>query len=107
LLNCVLLSSQAARRVASPRGFGDWNDFRIRCVGHLPLVTVWINDLLVAEIDLGTLEAPNYAAGAVSELLGSRGHVALEVHDNDPMLGEGRWGHGARCRWRNIRIHQL
>jgi hypothetical protein len=87
--------------------FGDWNDFRIRCVGRLPLVTVWINDLLIAQIDLATLRAPDYAPGAVSELLGSRGHVALEVHDTDPMLGEGRWGHGARCRWRNIRVREL
>jgi hypothetical protein len=87
--------------------FGDWNEFRIRCVGGLPLVTVWINDLLVAEVDLGTLQAPNYAPDAVSELLTSRGHIALEVHDTDPMLGERRWGHGARCRWRNIRIREL
>jgi hypothetical protein len=87
--------------------FGDWNEFRIRCVGGLPLVTVWINDLLVAEVDLAILQAPNFAPGAVSELLGSGGHIALEVHDNDPMLGEGRWGHGARCRWRNIRLREL
>jgi hypothetical protein len=87
--------------------FGDWNELRIRCVGHLPVVTVWINDLLVAEIDLGTLQAPNYDADAVSQVLGPRGHIALEVHDTDPMLGEGRWGHGARCRWRNIRIRDL
>jgi Domain of Unknown Function (DUF1080) len=87
--------------------FGDWNEFRIRCVGHLPVVTVWIKDLLAAEIDLGTLKAPNYAADAVSELLGPRGHIALEVHDTDPMLGEGRWGRDARCRWRNIRIREL
>jgi hypothetical protein len=87
--------------------FGDWNEFRIRCVGGLPLVTVWINDLLVAEIDLATLQAPNYAPDAVSELLGSLGHIALEVHDTDPTLGEGRWGHDARCRWRNIRIQEL
>jgi hypothetical protein len=87
--------------------FGEWNEFRIRCVGHLPVVTVWINDLLVAEINLGSLKAPNYAAGAVSESLGPRGHIALEVHDNDPMLGEDRWGREARCRWRNIRIREL
>jgi 3-keto-disaccharide hydrolase len=87
--------------------FGDWNEFRIRCVGGLPLVTVWINDLLVAEIDLGTLQAPNYAPDKVSERLGRRGHIALEVHDTDPMLGERRWGRNARCRWRNIRIREL
>ena len=87
--------------------FGGWNEFRIRCVGLRPRVTVWINDLLVAEIDLGTLRAPDYDPDAVAELLGPRGHIALEVHDTDPFLGEGRWGHGARCRWRNIRIREL
>lgn len=87
--------------------FGDWNEFRIRCVGAQPRVTVWINDLLVAELDLATLQAPNYDRDAVSELLGTQGHIALEVHDNDPMLGDGRWRPGARCRWRNIRIREF
>lgn len=40
-------------------------------------------------------------------VLGSRGHIALEVHDNDAMFGEARWGKGAQCRWRNIRIREL
>ena len=35
------------------------------------------------------------------------GHIALEVHDNDAMFGETRWGKGAQCRWRNIRIREL
>jgi 3-keto-disaccharide hydrolase len=87
--------------------FGEWNEFRIVCVGNLPVVTVWINDLLTAEIDLASLKAPNYAADAVSQVLGPRGHIALEVHDTDPMLREGRWGREARCRWRNIRIREL
>lgn len=38
----------------------DWNDFRIRCVGAKPCTTVWINDLLVAEIDLARLQARHY-----------------------------------------------
>ena len=86
--------------------FGDWNEFRIRCVGAQPRVTVWINDLLVAELDLATLQAPN-DRDAVSKLLGTRGHIPLEVHDNDPMLGDRRWRPGARCRWRNIRIREF
>ena len=40
-------------------------------------------------------------------MLGDRGHIALEVHDNDAMFGEARWGKGAQCRWRNIRIKDL
>jgi hypothetical protein len=85
----------------------DWNDFSIRCVGAKPFSTVWINDLLVAEIDLARLQAPHYQPDAVQALLGTRGHIALEVHDNDPVLGPDRWGLGARCRWRNIRIKEF
>jgi hypothetical protein len=85
----------------------DWNDFRIRCVGDIPTVTVWINELLVAEIDMASLRAEDYDPAAVSALLGRRGHIALEVHDNDPLLAEERWGPDARCRWRDIRIREL
>lgn len=87
--------------------WGDWNDFRIVCVGAVPTVTVWINDLLVAEIDLATLEAPDYDAANVASVLGDRGHLAFEVHDNDPILGVDRWAPAARCRWRNVRIKEL
>ncbi|HEX5271029.1 MAG TPA: DUF1080 domain-containing protein [Gemmataceae bacterium] len=87
--------------------WNDWNDFRIRCAGAKPMTTVWINDLLVAEIDLARLQAPHYDADAVLALLGPRGHIALEVHDNDPVLGQNRWAPSARCRWRNIRIKEL
>jgi Domain of Unknown Function (DUF1080) len=87
--------------------WADWNTFRIRSVGELPLTTVCINDLLVAEIDLATLAAPNYDPAAVSRVLGRAGHIAFEVHDNDPILGRTRWGVGAACRWRNIRIREL
>jgi hypothetical protein len=89
--------------------WGDWNEFRIRCVGALPAVTVWINDLLVAEIDLATLEAPNYDPQAVQELLGPAGRIAFEAHDNDPApgLAEERWAPDAACRWRNAHIAQL
>jgi hypothetical protein len=50
---------------------------------------------------------PNYDPDAVLGVLGPQGHLALEVHDNDPMFGDSRWGPGARCRWRNIRIKPL
>ena len=87
--------------------FGEWNSFRIRLVGAKPKASVWINGLHVASIDLATLKFPNYDADVVAELLGPKGHIAFEVHDNDPMFGEGRWGRTAACRWRNIRIKEL
>jgi hypothetical protein len=85
----------------------DWNDLTIRCVGALPRVTTWVNGVKVAEIDLATLTAQDYDPVAVADTLGDRGHIAFEVHDNDPMLGEGRWAPGAACRWRNVRIKEL
>lgn len=85
----------------------DWNEIRIRSVGELPVVTTWINGLKIAELDTATLQAPDYVAADVLEHLGRRGHIALEVHDNDPISGLGRWGRDAACRWRNIRIRDL
>ncbi|AXJ09805.1 DUF1080 domain-containing protein [Arthrobacter sp. PM3] len=85
----------------------DWNELRIRCVGALPVITTWINGLKIAELDTATLDSPNYNPADVLGVLGDRGHIALEVHDNDAMFGEARWGVGAQCRWRNIRIKEL
>ena len=85
----------------------DWNELRIRCVGALPVITTWINGLKIAELNTATLDSPDYDPGAVLDVLGHSGHIALEVHDNDTMFGEARWGKGAQCRWRNIRIREL
>lgn len=87
--------------------FLGWNSFRVRVVGAKPKATVWINGQLTAEIDLATLSFPNYDTNAVAAALGREGHIAFEVHDNDGMLKEGRWGRDAACRWRNVRIKEL
>jgi hypothetical protein len=84
--------------------WADWNELRVRAVGALPAITTWVNGLKIAELDTATLDAPDYDPDAVLRLLGPRGHLALEVHDNDAMFGDARWGRGAACRWRNIRI---
>lgn len=87
--------------------WGDWNSLRVVCEGTPPRVTTWINGLLIAEIDTSAVEWPGYDADAVWAHLGERGHIAFEVHDNDPGMGEDRWGRGAACRWRNIRLQEL
>lgn len=85
----------------------NWNELRVRCVGGaLPTITTWVNGLRIATLDTAALESPNYDASSVGAFLGTRGHIALEVHDNDDTLGDTRWGYGARCRWRNIRIRE-
>lgn len=87
--------------------WGDWNELRIRCVGGaLPTITTWIGGVKIAELDTATLDSPGYDPRAVGEYLGASGHIALEVHDNDDMFGEARWGRGAACRWRNLRVRE-
>lgn len=86
---------------------GQWNDMRIRVEGRLPRITTWINDVMISEIDLATLDYPDYDAETTAEVLGRAGHIGLEVHETDPILGEARWGKDAACRWRNLRILEL
>jgi hypothetical protein len=87
--------------------WGDWNELRVRITGAMPRISTWVNGVPVATLDAATLEYPHYDADAALELLGSRGHIALEVHDNDPLVGEKRWAPTSACRWRNIRIREL
>jgi len=86
-----------------------WNTLRIRCAGRYPRITTWVNGARIAELDAAALEAPNYDREAVAQLLGPRGHIALEVHDSGPDLwmGKDRWLPFHVCRWRNIRIRDL
>jgi hypothetical protein len=87
--------------------WGEWNALRIRCEGTPPRVTTWVNGVLVAEIDTAGIRWPGYDPSDVWQLLGERGHIAFEVHDNDPLMGEDRWARGAACRWRNITVTEL
>jgi hypothetical protein len=51
---------------------------------------------------VGEQDAPGSGYG-----LGDRGHIALELHDNDAIFGDARWGVGAQCRWQNIRTKEF
>ena len=48
------------------------------------------------------MPASEFDPEATLALLGTRGHIAFEIHDNDPRMGEARWAPNAACRWRNI-----
>ena len=89
--------------------FGQWNTLRIRCVGQYPRITTWVNDAEIAELDAAALLAPGYDREAVARLLGRRGHIALEVHDNPDTLwmGVDRWLPGRVVRYRNIALRPL
>lgn len=81
----------------------DWNTFRIRVVGALPLITVWINGVKICECDTAAIQHPDYNPTAVQKLLGRQGHIAFEVHDGPPW----RWGIDKVTRWKNIFIKEL
>ncbi|MDB5561001.1 MAG: hypothetical protein JWN11_419 [Hyphomicrobiales bacterium] len=84
-----------------------WNEFRIRVEGASPRISVHINGVAISVIDTAKMQHPKYDAAAVRQLLGPRGHIAFEIHDNDPGMGEARWAPHAACRWRNIRVREL
>ena len=85
----------------------DWNEFRVSVRGELPLISTLINGTRIAEIDTSALPAAVFDPEGTRALLGRSGHIAFEVHDNDPNLGDERWGKTAACRWRNIRLRTL
>lgn len=103
----LLAYAAAAEDFVSIWHWDDWNHFRIRCVGELPRITTWINGMRIAELDTASIDWPGYDATAVRETLGRRGHIALEVHDNDSVRGTERWGPDAACRWRDLWIKEL
>lgn len=85
----------------------DWNELRITVRGALPTISTVINGAPIAELDTARLPASEFDPQATLDLLGARGHIAFEVHDNDPRMGESRWAPDAACRWRNIRLRPL
>ena len=80
---------------------------RVRCVGEIPVIETWINGVRIAKFDTNKLgnHIGNFDPGFLKERLGSKGHIALEVHDS-PNNRE-RWAPGAVSRWRNIQIKEL
>ena len=87
--------------------WNDWNEFRLRVEGASPKLSSWINGVPIATLDTAAMGHPRYVAAAVEAMLGPKGHIAFEVHDNDPGMGEARWGRSAACRWRNVRLREL
>ncbi len=87
--------------------WNDWNEFHVTIKGEIPVITTCINGMLVAEADSNRFPEAIFKPDFVRSLLGRSGHIALEVHDNDPRVGGERWGFGAVARWRNMRIREL
>lgn len=89
--------------------FGQWNTIKVRCEGRIPTLTTWVNGLKIAVLDMQAIEWKNYDAEACAKLQGGKGHISLEVHDNNfnHWLGKDRWWPGAVVRWKNIYVREL
>jgi len=86
----------------------EWNRFRVRCAGRMPVITSWINGLKVASLDYANVRLPGFTPELALEYLGRPGHIGLEVHNSPPTgMGRNRWASGAVCRWRNLTIQPL
>ncbi len=70
----------------------DWNSVRVRFVGDVPHITVWINDQQITDFT----DTANHAAGGITE-----GSIAIQVH------GGTRWVPGGLWRWRTVAVKEL
>lgn len=87
--------------------WNDWNEFHVTIKGEIPVITTRINGTPIAEIDTSTFPESVLNRDFVRKTLGPAGRIALEVHDNDPRVGDQRWGIGNVTRWRNMRIREF
>lgn len=70
----------------------DWNKVRVRIVGDIPHITVWINDQQITDFT----DTANHAVDGITE-----GPLAIQVH------GGTRWVPGGLWRWRTIAVKEL
>lgn len=84
---------------------GEWNKFRIRMTGSVPRVTLWVNDVLMWDVQ----EPKNdFVAGATEGMIGLQSHwTAQYLPTPEGFNMPGAWRPGAAHRFRNIRIEEL
>ncbi|GAA4438580.1 DUF1080 domain-containing protein [Pontibacter saemangeumensis] len=83
----------------------DWNSFRIRMVGEVPRVTLWING-----VQMWDVQQPrnDFTAGATEGMIGFQSHwTSLYSPVAGDCCGLNSWAPGAAHRFRNIAIREL
>lgn len=83
----------------------DWNAFRIRMVGAIPRITLWVND-----VQLWDVQQPknDFIAGAVEGMIGFQSHWTSQYLPTPGGFNmPGAWRPGAAHRFRNIMIKEL
>ena len=83
----------------------DWNSYRIRMVGEVPHVTLWINGVQMWDV---TEPKNDLIAGATQGMIGLQSHwTALYSPAAGDWPGLTLWAPGAMHRFRNIAIKEL
>lgn len=83
----------------------DWNSFRIRMVGEVPHITLWINGVKMYEV---TQPKNDFYLRATEGMIGFQSHwTALFSPTAGEWSGLNSWAPGAAHRFRNIAIKEL
>jgi len=83
----------------------DWNSFRIRMVGEVPHITLWINGVQMWEVKQ---PKNDFTAGATAGMIGLQSHwTALFSPAAGEWNGLNSWAPGATHCFRNIAIKEL
>jgi hypothetical protein len=83
----------------------DWNTFRVRMVGDIPHITLWINGMQMWDV---TEPRNDFIAGATSGMIGIQCHwSALYSPAAAEWNGLGSWAPGAKQHFRNIKMKKL
>jgi hypothetical protein len=83
----------------------DWNEFRIRMVGEIPTITLWVNGYKMWEV---TQPKNDFTAGAIKGMIGLQSHwTALYQPIPKSFNMPGAWRPGAAHRFRNLAVKKL
>lgn len=83
----------------------DWNSFRVRMVGEVPRVILWINGVQMWDV---TEPKNDFIAGTTQGMIGLQSHwTALYSPTVADWNGLTLWAPGATHRFRNIAIKKL
>jgi hypothetical protein len=97
--------SATAKERAAVWKANDWNSFRIRMVGEIPHITLWINDKLMWDV---TEPKNDFPVGATEGMIGLQSHwTALFSPAAGKWNGLNSWAPGAAHRFRNVAIKVL
>lgn len=97
--------SAEAKDIAKVWKAGDWNSFRVRMVGEVPQISLWVNDIFMWEV---TQPKNDFTAGEVEGMIGLQSHwTALYQPIPGGFNMPAAWRPGAAHRFRNLAIREI